>query len=59
MAGRRMLWRSRVDLVCRTELIGDIDATEQLSLTPPALYSDTSIGCFTKGTPNAAYGYGR
>jgi len=41
------------------ELIGDIDATEQLIIDTAQPYTgNTSIGCFTKGTPNAAYGYG-
>jgi subtilisin family serine protease len=41
------------------ELIGDIDATEQLLIDTARPYTgNTSIGCFTKGTPNAAYGYG-
>ncbi len=41
------------------ELIGDIDATEQLIIDTAQPYTgNTSIGCFTEGTPNAAYGYG-
>jgi subtilisin family serine protease len=41
------------------ELIGDIDATQKLLIDTAQPYTgDTSIGCFTKGTPNAAYGYG-
>jgi len=41
------------------ELIGDIDATEKLLTDTAKPYrGDTSLGCFTKGAPNAAYGYG-
>jgi subtilisin family serine protease len=41
------------------ELIGDIDATEQLLIDTARPYTgNISIGCFTEGTPNAAYGYG-
>ena len=41
------------------ELIGNIDATKQLLIDTAKPYTgDTSIGCFSKGTPNAAYGYG-
>jgi hypothetical protein len=41
------------------ELIGNIDATEQLLTDTARPYTgNTSIGCFTGETPNAAYGYG-
>jgi hypothetical protein len=41
------------------ELIGNIDATKQLLIDTAKPYTgDTSMGCFSKGTPNAAYGYG-
>ncbi|MEW6403510.1 MAG: S8 family serine peptidase, partial [Chloroflexota bacterium] len=41
------------------ELIGDIDATEQLLIDTARPYTgDTSFGCFTGGTPNNAYGFG-
>jgi len=41
------------------ELIGDIDATEQLIIDTAQPYTgDKSLGCFTGGVPNNAYGYG-
>lgn len=41
------------------ELIGDIDTTEQLLIDTAQPYSgDTSLGCFSGGIPNNAYGYG-
>ncbi len=41
------------------ELIGDIDATEQLIIDTAQPYTgDTSIGCFTGDMPSNAYGYG-
>ncbi|CAG1016593.1 Bacillopeptidase F [Anaerolineales bacterium] len=41
------------------ELIGDIDATEQLIIKTAKPYEgDTSLGCFSGDMPNNAYGYG-
>lgn len=41
------------------ELIGDIDATEQLIIdTAQPFTGDTSLGCFTGDTPSNAYGFG-
>jgi hypothetical protein len=40
-------------------LIGDIDATEQLIIDTAKPYTgDTSLGCFSGNTPSIAYGYG-
>ena len=39
-------------------LIGDIDRTEQIIMDTAQLYVGETLGCFTEGTPNAAYGYG-
>jgi hypothetical protein len=41
------------------ELIGDIDATEQLIIDTAQPYTgDTSIGCFSGDNPSNAYGFG-
>jgi hypothetical protein len=40
------------------QLIGNIDATENLLIDTAKPYTGNTVGCFTKGTPNAAYGYG-
>ncbi|MCQ3938917.1 MAG: peptidase S8 [Chloroflexi bacterium] len=41
------------------ELIGDIEATEQLIIDTAQPYTgDTAAGCFTGGAPNNAYGFG-
>jgi hypothetical protein len=48
-----LIWSAQPDL------IGDIDATEQLIMDTARPYTgNTSIGCFTGDTPNHAYGYG-
>jgi hypothetical protein len=39
-------------------LIGDIDRTEQIIVDTAQPYVGETLGCFTEGTPNAAYGYG-
>jgi subtilisin family serine protease len=48
-----LLWSAQPDL------IGDINATKQLIIETARIYEgDTSLGCFSGGTPNNAYGYG-
>jgi len=48
-----LIWSAQPDL------IGDIDATEQLIIDTAQPYDGyTSSGCFSGGRPNAAYGYG-
>lgn len=48
-----LIWSAQPDL------IGDIDATEQLIIDTAQPYTgNTSVGCFTGDTPNNAYGYG-
>jgi subtilisin family serine protease len=48
-----LLWSAK------PELIGDIDSTEQLLRDTAARYrGDDNVGCFSKGVPNTAYGYG-
>jgi subtilisin family serine protease len=48
-----LIWSAQPDL------IGDIDATEQLIIDTAQPYTgDTSIGCFSGNKPNNAYGYG-
>ena len=39
-------------------LIGDIDRTEQILIDTASPYVGETLGCFTDGIPNAAYGYG-
>lgn len=39
-------------------LIGDIDLTERILIETASPYVGEQLGCFTDGTPNAAYGYG-
>jgi subtilisin family serine protease len=48
-----LIWSAQPDL------IGDIDATEQLIIDTAQPYNgDRSLGCFDGNQPNAAYGYG-
>jgi hypothetical protein len=48
-----LIWSAQPDL------IGDIDATEQLIIDTAQPYTgDKSVGCFSGGTPSNAYGYG-
>jgi len=48
-----LIWSAQPDL------IGDIDTTEQLIIDTAQPYTgNTSVGCFSGGTPNNAYGYG-
>jgi subtilisin family serine protease len=48
-----LIWSARPDL------IGDIDATEKLIIDTARPYTgNTSVGCFSGGTPGNAYGYG-
>jgi subtilisin family serine protease len=39
-------------------LIGDVGRTEQILTETAGPYVGEQLGCFTEGTPNAAYGYG-
>lgn len=48
-----LIWSAQPDL------IGDIDATEQLIIDTAKPYTgDTNLGCFTGDLPSNAYGYG-
>jgi subtilisin family serine protease len=48
-----LIWSAQPDL------IGDIDATEQLIIDTAQPYTgDTSLGCFSGDMPSNAYGYG-
>jgi subtilisin family serine protease len=48
-----LIWSAQPDL------IGDIDATEQLIIDTAQPYNgDRSVGCFDGNEPNVAYGYG-
>lgn len=48
-----LIWSAQPDLV------GDIDATEQLIIDTAQPYTgDTSLGCFTGENPSNAYGFG-
>ncbi|HAX70136.1 MAG TPA: peptidase S8, partial [Anaerolineae bacterium] len=48
-----LIWSAQPDL------IGDIDATEQLIIDTAQPYTgDTSLGCFTGENPSNAYGFG-
>lgn len=59
MAGPHVVGVVALIWSAQPELIGDIDATEQLIMDTTRPYTgDTSIGCFTGGTPSNAYGYG-
>jgi subtilisin family serine protease len=59
MAGPHMVGVVALIWSAQPDLIGDIDATEQLIMDTAQPYTgDTSAGCFTGDTPNHAYGYG-
>ena len=59
MAGPHLVGVVALIWSAQPELIGDIDATEQLIIDTAQPYTgDTSIGCFTGDTPSNAYGYG-
>ncbi len=59
MAGPHVVGAVALIWSAQPELIGDIDATEQLIIdTAQAYTGDTSIGCFSGDAPSNAYGYG-
>jgi subtilisin family serine protease len=59
MAGPHVVGVVALIWSAQPKLIGDIDATEQLIIETAQPYEgDTSMGCFSGGTPNNAYGYG-
>ena len=59
MAGPHLVGVVALIWSAQPELIGDIDATEQLIIDTAQPYTgNTSIGCFIGDTPNNAYGYG-
>jgi subtilisin family serine protease len=59
MAGPHVVGAVALLWSAQPELIGDIEATEQLIIDTAQPYmGDTSQGCFTGGIPNNAYGFG-
>jgi subtilisin family serine protease len=59
MAGPHMVGVVALIWSAQPDLIGDIDATEQLIIDTAQPYTgNTSFGCFTGDTPSHAYGYG-
>ena len=59
MAGPHLVGVVALIWSAQPDLIGDIDATEQLIIDTAQPYTgDTSTGCFTGETPSHAYGYG-
>ena len=59
MAGPHILGVVALIWSAQPELIGDIDATEQLIIdTAQPFTGDTSAGCFTGSNPSNAFGYG-
>lgn len=59
MAGPHLVGVVALIWSAQPELIGDIDATEQLIIDTAQPYrGDTSQGCFTGNLPNNAYGFG-
>ncbi len=59
MAGPHLVGVVALIWSAQPDLIGDIDATEQLIINTARPYTgDTSTGCFTGDTPSNAYGYG-
>ncbi|MFN8380693.1 MAG: S8 family serine peptidase [Anaerolineales bacterium] len=59
MAGPHLVGVVALIWSAQPDLIGDIDATEQLIIdTAQPFTGDTSSGCFTGDKPNNAYGYG-
>ena len=59
MAGPHLVGVVALIWSAQPDLIGDIDATEQLIIDTARPYTgDTSAGCFTGNTPSNAYGYG-
>lgn len=59
MAGPHLVGVVALIWSAQPDLIGDIEATEQLIIDTAQPYRGvTSLGCFSDGTPNYAYGYG-
>jgi subtilisin family serine protease len=59
MAGPHLVGVVALIWSAQPELIGDIDATEQLIIDTAQPYTgDTLSGCFSGGMPSNAYGYG-
>ena len=59
MAGPHLVGVVALIWSAQPELIGDIDATEQLIIDTAQPYTgNTSLGCFTGDTPSNAYGFG-
>ncbi len=59
MAGPHVVGVVALIWSAQPELIGDIEATEQLIVETAKPYTgDTSTGCFSGDMPNNAYGYG-
>jgi len=59
MAGPHLVGVVALIWSAQPDLIGDIDATEQIIIDTARPYTgDTSAGCFTGDKPNNAYGYG-
>ena len=59
MAGPHVVGVVALIWSAQPELIGDIDATEQLIIdTAQPFTGDTSLGCFTGDVPSNAYGFG-
>lgn len=59
MAGPHLVGVVALIWSAQPELIGDIDATEQLIIDTAQPYTgDPSLGCFTGDIPNNAYGFG-
>ncbi|MBE0683579.1 MAG: S8 family serine peptidase [Anaerolineales bacterium] len=59
MAGPHLVGVVALIWSAQPDLIGDIDATEQLIIdTAQPFTGDTTNGCFSGDTPNNAYGYG-
>jgi subtilisin family serine protease len=59
MAGPHLVGVVALIWSAQPNLIGDIDATEQLIIDTAKPYTgDTSLGCFSGNTPSIAYGYG-
>jgi subtilisin family serine protease len=59
MAGPHVVGVVALIWSAQPSLIGDIEATEQLIIETAQPYTgDTSLGCFTGGVPNNAFGHG-
>ena len=58
MAGPHLVGVVALIWSAQPELIGDIDATEQLIIDTAQPYSGNRLGCFSGNTPSNAYGFG-